>query len=136
MMIIANIVKVLIGVIYLKSSLIKIKKPFQFYKAINGFKMKIHKGILIHLVVILITSEFVLAFCLILPLKSIMFFCLGIGLQIFYLIILYLNLGKHIKDNCDCFSLNAPSTVNIKNIIINLSLLLLIIFLYSWFIRN
>ncbi|MEJ9124221.1 MauE/DoxX family redox-associated membrane protein [Bacillus cereus] len=128
------IFKIILGIIFLKSSFNKLKKPYQFYKAIEDYKF-IHNKFLLYIVPLLIVIEQVLSLCLILPVNPLAFLILGIILQSFYVFFLLLNIGKNFKNNCQCFSLNAPGMVTTKNISINIALLISIILTYGWLLR-
>ncbi|MFP7416617.1 MauE/DoxX family redox-associated membrane protein [Priestia filamentosa] len=134
-MILITIFKILLGFIFLKSSLVKMKKPYQFYKALEDYNLINNNKILLILTTLLIVTEQTVALCLILPLKPLIFLCLGVTLQLFYIIILFLNLGGKFKNNCECFTLNVPASVTTKSISINVFLLLSIFLIYGWLIR-
>lgn len=134
-MILINICKILLGIVFLKSSFIKTKKPYQFYKALHDYNFLKSSKLLIGLATCLIVLEQLLCIFLILPSKPIIFFSLGLLVQLFYVTLLFLNIGRNFKDNCECFSLNAPAVVTGKNISINIFLLISIFIIYGFLIR-
>ncbi|MGF7071670.1 hypothetical protein JOD89_005808 [Priestia megaterium] len=134
-MILINICKILLGIVFLKSSFIKTKKPYQFYKALEDYNFFKKSNLLLVLSTFLIVLEQLLCIFLILPSNPIIFLSLGISLQLFYIFLLFLNLGRDFKNNCECFSLNAPAVVTGKNISINIFLLISIFIIYGCLIR-
>ncbi|MFE0301166.1 MauE/DoxX family redox-associated membrane protein [Priestia megaterium] len=134
-MILINICKILLGVVFLKSSLTKTKKPYQFYKALEDYKFLKNSKLLLILATSLIVLEQLLCIFLILPSKPIIFFGLGVLVQTFYIVLLLLNLGRNFKNNCECFSLNAPAVVTGRNISVNIFLLISIFVIYGCLIR-
>lgn len=128
------IIKFILGIIFLKSSWNKAKKPYLFYKAIEDYRF-IQNKFLVFIVPLLIVSEQILSFCLILPVNPILFLLFGIVLQSFYIGLMLINIGGKFQSNCNCFSLNAPGMVTTKNICINILLLISIILTYGWIIR-
>ncbi|WP_367998799.1 MauE/DoxX family redox-associated membrane protein [Priestia megaterium] len=134
-MILINICKILLGIVFLKSSFIKTKKPYQFYKALGDYNFLKNSKLLIGLSTCLIVLEQLLCIFLILPSKPIIFFSLGLLVQLFYVTLLFSNIGRNFKNNCECFSLNAPAVVTGKNISINIFLLISIFIIYGFLIR-
>ncbi|WP_353895335.1 MauE/DoxX family redox-associated membrane protein [Priestia megaterium] len=134
-MILINIFKILLGIIFLKSSVIKTKKPYQFYKAFEDYKFLKNSKLLLIFTTLLIVLEQLLCIFLIIPSKPIIFFSLGVLVQLFYILLLFLNLGRDFKNNCECFSLNAPAVVTGRNISINIFLLISIFIIYGCLIR-
>ncbi|PFN00482.1 MauE/DoxX family redox-associated membrane protein [Bacillus cereus] len=133
-MIFINVFKIVLGIIFLKSSLTKVKKIYQFYKAIEDYRF-IKQKLLIFVVPLLIVIENMLALCLIFPVNPVLFLILGASLQLFYIVLLFFNTGKNFTNNCQCFSLNAPGNVTGKNISVNVLLLISIVLIYGWLIN-
>lgn len=134
-MILINICKILLGIVFLKSSFIKTKKPYQFYKALDDYNFLKNSKLLIVLSTCLIVLEQLLCITLILPANPIIFLSLGVLVQVFYVTLLFLNIGRDFKNNCECFSLNTPAVVTGKNISINIFLLISILIMYGFLIR-
>jgi len=121
----------ILGVVFLKSALSKLKKPYQFFLALKDYQFFGHRKIASFLMPFLISLEFILAISLIVSINSLIIFALGMIIQTVYLSLLFFNLNKVSVDNCGCFMLNIPKKVSINNIFINFMILFLFVLFYG-----
>ncbi|MFP3793743.1 MauE/DoxX family redox-associated membrane protein [Bacillus subtilis] len=121
---------VIIGVIFLKSSLSKIKRPMNFYYAIMDYKIITKKRIADLVVPFLVSLEFLLA-CLLITAASVSSLIIGISIQLFYVFLILSNINKEFKNNCGCFGFNTPRVPTLKHFSMNIFLLISIIILYG-----
>lgn len=122
---------IFLGIIYLKSSFTKIKKPYLYYMAIKNYNLIRSETLLIIITPLLIVLELSLALLLISTVFQKSALIIGILFQSFILYLILTNMNKEYKNNCNCFPLNTPKKITTKELIINIILLFLIIVVYG-----
>ena len=122
----------ILGLVFLKSVLAKLKKPYQFFLALKDYQFFARgKRLNFLMMPFLISLEFILAISLIVSINSLLILILGMVVQTLYLLLLFINLNKNSVDNCGCFMLNIPKKVSINNVFTNLMILFLFILFYG-----
>lgn len=119
----------ILGFVYLKNSIYKINKPYAFYLSIKDYKIFPNKALPLF-VPFLVSVEVVLGIVFIVPNTKWFMLIPAIFLQIFYLFITIALFGKEFKKNCNCFA-NTPRNIEIRNVMSNFVLLILIVLLIS-----
>lgn len=122
---------ILIGIIYLKSGVTKSRKIYQFNIAMKDYKLFDDKYLKIFIPFI-IALEICIAIGYLTLNNHISLFVISLLFQLFYILILFKNNNKEFKNNCNCFSLNAPQKVKTRNIATNVFLFVLIIITFRF----
>ncbi|MEW9702287.1 MauE/DoxX family redox-associated membrane protein [Paenibacillus sp. SI8] len=130
----SKILCVVLGLIYLKSSIKKIKQPYLFFVNFSNFKV-FNKKISFFATPTIIVLELALSLLLLTTMFQNITLIMGILIQIFYFIVIISNFNKVIDANCNCFSLNLPRHVTVRNLLKNLSLLLIQLMIFVVWIR-
>ncbi|AUB63521.1 MULTISPECIES: MauE/DoxX family redox-associated membrane protein [Bacillus cereus group] len=124
-----------IGLIFLKSSMNKINKSFLYYIALEDYEIIKNKRMLKIIAAFLISLELLLAIVLIVTVYPDLSLAIGIFIQTLYIIFLIININKKFNNNCGCFGLNTPKEITIKNLAINILILVAIVMTYGIEIR-
>ncbi|WP_375163081.1 MauE/DoxX family redox-associated membrane protein [Paenibacillus sp. SC116] len=135
LLIIVKIGYVILGIVYLKSSMTKLKKPFMFYIALEEYNVIKNKKLLIVFTPFLIVCELVLSLLLVTTIFPKSMLILGVFIQFFYILIMLINMNKEFSMNCNCFALNVPKKLSTKKLLTNIYLLISIVLLYGLEIR-
>ncbi|ANC18179.1 MULTISPECIES: MauE/DoxX family redox-associated membrane protein [Bacillus] len=126
---------VILGLIFLKSVRTKVKKPFAYYMAMKDYQIVKKEKSLNVITSLLIALELFLALLLITTIYSNIVLIIGLIIQVFYILLIVININKEFINNCGCFSLNMPKKVTTKNLAVNIILLLSIVLIYGCEIR-
>lgn len=124
-----------IGLIFLKSSINKINKSFLYYIALEDYNIIKNKKILKIIAAVLISLELLLAVALIVTVYPVLSLIIGIFIQTMYITFLIVNINKKFNNNCGCFGLNTPKEITMKNLAINILILVSIVMTYGIEIR-
>ncbi|HDR7913831.1 MauE/DoxX family redox-associated membrane protein [Bacillus sp. FSL E2-8895] len=124
-----------IGLIFLKSSINKINKSFLYYIALEDYNIIKNKNILKIIAAVLISLELLLAVALIVTVYPELSLIIGIFIQTMYITFLIVNINKKFNNNCGCFGLNTPKEITMKNLAINILILVSIVMTYGIEIR-
>lgn len=122
---------ILLGILFLKSSISKLKKPYQFYLALESYSLFRRKKALKIILPFFLSLEIILSIGLLYPFDLQMILIAGMFLQFVYLLIMVMDINKNFSDNCGCFALNVPKEVSIKNVLTNLLILFIFVVLFG-----
>ncbi|MDM5230073.1 MauE/DoxX family redox-associated membrane protein [Lysinibacillus pakistanensis] len=119
------IIGAIIGLIFIKSSIGKIKNPFAFRKVLSGYNLFFLKKIFIVPVILIGPLELLIGLTLLLRIDDIYNYMVyfAIFLQIIFLLMMLFNYNRTLPFGCGCFGLHAPEKITKKKIIINLTML-------------
>ncbi|MGM1034808.1 MAG: MauE/DoxX family redox-associated membrane protein [Bacillota bacterium] len=134
-LILLKITYFILGIIFLKNSLFKVKKPLQYLIAMKEYQLINKFRFLYLLIPLLIALEFVLSLILISTIFPVLSLVIGGILQIFYIILIIFNINRKFEKNCGCFGFNVPNNVTTKSLSINAALFLSIVIIYGIEIR-
>ncbi|KOY83251.1 hypothetical protein I6G82_05730 [Lysinibacillus macroides] len=115
--ILTKVVSIPLGLLFLKSSISKLRKPYQLYLAFESYNFFKEQKILRIVVSFFLSLEVILSLGLLYPVNLKIILSLGIFLQSIYLLIMIMNINKSFSNNCGCFPLNVPKEVSLKNLL-------------------
>lgn len=128
------ILALLISLVYYRSSVLKIRNPFSFFKVVVEDYQLFNLRLSIRLVPLYIAFEGSVVLLVLFPQTRIIGVFIGIGIQVMLIFILMKRLGETLEHGCGCFTLDTPSIVSKKHILVNILmvsiLLLLLLFCY------
>jgi len=118
-----------IALVYYKSGIQKFKHPLAFKMIMKQYRIaKLSETMLIKISLLVCCLELVTAAGLILPWARMIASCVGIILQIIFIIVLAMNYKRHFPGGCGCFEINTPETIGMKHIAMNASILTALVF--------
>lgn len=120
-------ISIFIFIVFLKSSVSKIRNPYAFVVLLQEYNFFKNKNLLIIMSSILIVVEFICGFWLLIPNTQVVGVLVGLFLQITYLIMMIRNYGQTFEASCGCFEFNTPQKITLKNIIVNIVIMFLLI---------
>lgn len=129
--ILINILSLLAGAVYLKSSGGKIKNPYAFGKVVESYDVPIINRLTLPISIVIGPLEMVLSCMIILNIFREYALIIAMLLQIIFIFLMVLKFNKILPFGCGCFGLHAPDKVTWPKLSFNIaySLLLLIILL-------
>lgn len=118
------IISAIIGFIFIKSSIGKIKNPFAFRKVLSGYHLLFLKKIFIFPIIIIGPLELLIGLTLLFQIDDIYNYMAyaAVFLQVIFLVIMILNFNRTLPFGCGCFGLHAPEKITKKKIFINLTM--------------
>ncbi|WP_371742828.1 MauE/DoxX family redox-associated membrane protein [Exiguobacterium sp. s57] len=125
-------ISILIGLYFLKNSVGKTRKIFDFYIALEEYSIVSETKILVSF---LVSLEVMLALSLISNLNLLFSIVVCTLLHGTYIWMLFVNLGKSHQKNCGCFGSNVPPKPSLVHFAYNLSMCILVILLYAIEVR-
>ncbi|WP_396426759.1 MauE/DoxX family redox-associated membrane protein [Lederbergia sp. NSJ-179] len=122
-----------ICLIFLKSSLVKLKNPYGFMVVIEQYNI-FPKFMLRTITPIIIVFELCIGLWIVVPFLRPFGAIIGIIMQTLFLILLIKNFGRTLERGCGCFEINTPKKITMKHILFNTKLvvILLTILIYEW----
>ncbi|MED4534208.1 MauE/DoxX family redox-associated membrane protein [Metabacillus fastidiosus] len=129
--ILINILSIMAGAVYLKSSGGKISNPYAFGKVVESYRVPIINKLTVPISILIGPLEMVLGFMIILNVFRSEALIISIFLQIVFISLMILRFNKNLPFGCGCFGLHAPDKITWPKLSFNVtySLLLVIIFL-------
>ncbi|CAM4068059.1 MauE/DoxX family redox-associated membrane protein [Bacillus paramycoides] len=127
---------IIAGLVYLKSSVGKLKNPYTFSHVIQSYKIPILNPIAMPIGIIMGPLEFVLGIALIINFYRVEALYIALILQLIFIVLMLIRFNKVLPFGCGCFGLHGPGKVTSSKIIFNFLYSILLVFIlvhYTFF---
>ncbi|MBA2871882.1 hypothetical protein HNQ85_002172 [Anoxybacillus calidus] len=114
-----------LGVIYLQSSLTKLRSIYAFKNIVQSYELLNNEYIEKAVALILPVLEIYIALSLILFKNLLLVSVMGGLLQIIFIVIMIIKYGKKLPYGCGCFGIQVPSKIDLKHIYLNICFFIL-----------
>ncbi|MFE0565773.1 MauE/DoxX family redox-associated membrane protein [Priestia megaterium] len=125
--IIAIILSLVTGFIFIKSSSGKIKNPYAFGKVIETYDLKLKGNIALIFAIIMGPLEFITGVMIFFEVSRYYGLILATLLQLVFIVMMILRYNKILPFGCGCFGLHGPQKINKSKLIFNISYMVLIL---------
>lgn len=119
-MIISGLISFVNFVLYLKSSLQKLRNPYALNLVVQGYDV-VSPRAAGYLAPLLAVIELLVAVWLILPWTRLAGAVGGALLQLIFIAMMLKTLGRTLEHGCGCFELNQPKTITMRHVYFNLT---------------
>lgn len=117
--IIYQIICVVVGFIYIKSSSGKISNPYGFFRVIEGYKY-MPKGVVAKLVAVVMGPlELIVGLMIVFNIMRYEALLIGIVLQLSFVVLMIVHMNQVLPFGCGCFGMHAPEKITWKKTGVN-----------------